>query len=449
MKLPERTNKIALSFILLSLLCLLAGALFGCIAALQFVYPGFASFLPFISNRPLHVSLILAWIFLSSIGGIYYYLPAYGGGLWRATAMQRVQFGLTIIAGICIIGSYLFGQFGGREYWEYPPVFSLIIVLAWIIFAVNFFLAIKHLQGKWPAYIWMWATGIVFFFIAFSESNLWLIAAIRNDPIRDITVQWKAYGSLIGSWNMLVYGTGLYLMQRISGNANLAWSKSAFLLYFLGLANLLFGWAHHIYIVPINAWIQGIAYAVSMSEWIVFFRIIYFWQGTVSTARQHLWLSSFRFLLTADAWIFLNIFLALLISIPAINRYTHGTHITVAHAMGSTIGINTMILLASCYFIAHDTAGEPHEASPRRVELGGWLILNASLVLFLLMLLVAGVRKGALLAQGVSFAGAMADVAPYLKTFAFTGLGIFLGLTLIVIPLSVRLAQRIRGTLTS
>ena len=36
-------------------------------------------------------------------------------------------------------------------------------------------------------------------------------------------------------------------------------------------------------------------------------------------------------------------------SIPALNLYTHGTHVTVAHAMGTTIGINSMILFAACF----------------------------------------------------------------------------------------------------
>ena len=38
-------------------------------------------------------------------------------------------------------------------------------------------------------------------------------------------------------------------------------------------------------------------------------------------------------------------------SIPAINIYTHGTHITVAHSMGTTIGINTSILIAALLYL--------------------------------------------------------------------------------------------------
>jgi nitric oxide reductase subunit B len=434
-------NKTALCFILLSLISLLGGALFGCIAALQFVYPDFAQFLPFFKNRPLHVSLVIAWIFLSSIGGIYYYLPTYCKGLWQTFTMQKTHLILFIITGICILSCYCLGIFGGREYWEYPPVFSLFILVTWIIFAINFFLSVRNIKGPWPVYIWMWATGVVFFIITFSESNLWLLPAIRNDSIRDVTIQWKAYGSLIGSWNMLVYGTGIFLMERISGNPNLARSKSSFLLYILGLINLLFGWAHHIYVVPINPIIRNISYLVSMSEWILLFRIIYTWRKNVSKAQQHIWLFSFRFILTSDVWVFLNIILALLISIPAINVYTHGTHITVAHAMGSTIGINTMILLASCFFIAKESAKSETVRDSGKQEFWGWVILNVSLLFFWLILILAGVKKGVLTAQGISFEEIMIAINPYMKIFAFTGIGIFAGLCLLLGPLLINLSK--------
>jgi nitric oxide reductase subunit B len=39
--------------------------------------------------------------------------------------------------------------------------------------------------------------------------------------------------------------------------------------------------------------------------------------------------------------------LAIIISLPALNLITPGTHVTVGHAMGTTIGINGMILLNS------------------------------------------------------------------------------------------------------
>jgi nitric oxide reductase subunit B len=427
--------------LLVGLLCLLGGAVFGCIAALQFIYPDFAHALPFFKNRPLHVSLILAWIFLTAMGGVLYYLPTVSKGPWSARAMQKVQLALLVLTGTAILTAYVFGIFGGREYWEYPPILSIGIAIAWTIFAVNVFLAISSLRERWPAYVWMWATGVVFFAFTFTEANLWLIPAIRNDPIRDITVQWKAYGSLIGSWNMLVYGTGLYVMERISGNEQLSRSRTAFALYVLGFLNLLFGWAHHIYVVPISPLIRNLAYVISMSEWLLFFRIIWNWRGTVSTARRFASLTAYRFMLASDVWIFVNILIALLISIPAINVITHGTHVTVAHAMGTTIGINTMILLSSVYYIAGQ-CGAPRIAE--RVTAWGIWVLNVALGVFILMLLASGISKGTAVSAGASFAQAAATTVPFMTVFAFSGIAVLAGLCMVAIPVALALARTLR-----
>jgi nitric oxide reductase subunit B len=54
---------------------------------------------------------------------------------------------------------------------------------------------------------------------------------------------------MVGSWNMLVYGTGIYLMEKTSGNGKAGPLPPAFFFYFLGLINLMFNWGHHTYIV--------------------------------------------------------------------------------------------------------------------------------------------------------------------------------------------------------
>jgi len=150
---------------------------------------------------------------------------------------------------------------------------------------------------------------------------------------------------------MLVYGTGMYVMEQTSGNSKPARSPEAFFFYFLGLINLMFNWGHHTYIVPAAPWIKNIAYFISMTELLILAHLILQWRKTMSEARKNYHRMPFRLLSYADAWILLNLTLAIIISVPAWNYYTHGTHITVAHAMGATIGINTMLLLASVFYI--------------------------------------------------------------------------------------------------
>lgn len=420
-------------FILIGMLALLAGLFFGAIGAFQMIFPDFLSQIPFYKARPLHVSLVVSWIFLIAIGGIYYYVPRYLGLKWYSQKLIGIHLVLFVSTGIAILLSYLYGRFGGREYWEFPPLLSLPIFLSWILFAINFYKTIFRYKGSWPVYLWMWASGIVFFFLTFLEANAWILDYVSGNIVREITIQWKAYGALVGSWNLLVYGTAIFLMERISGDTKMAYSRMAFLLYFLGLTNLIFGWAHHTYIVPSAPWIRHLAYGVSMTELLIFGKIIWDWKKSLSTAKKWLHLLPYKFLFASDIWIFLNLGLALIMSVPGLNLITHGTHITVAHAMGTTIGINSMILLSSIFYVLKgDRNQSRYLRAGNSVKYGYWL-LNISLAVFWFSLITAGLGKG-LAEKSLSFQEIMQLIDPYLRAFAFSGLGLMLGLFMILIP---------------
>lgn len=422
-------KELGIFFIFLAILSLLGGLFFGSISAFQFIFPDFFATIPFFKNRPLHVSLVVSWIFLSVIGGIYYYLPKYCGLPLFSRRMGIVHIWLFFITGLLVISSYLMGKFGGREYWEFPALLAIPIFISWILFGINYFKTVFKKIGQWPVYMWMWATGICFFLFTFTEAYLWVFPYFRNDLIRDLTVQWKAYGALVGSWNMLVYGTAIFVMERVKGDETIAKSKLAFLMYLLGLTNLMFGWAHHIYIVPTAPWIRYLSYTISMTELLILAKIIWNWKSSLQEAKKDYYFLPYRFIIASDLWIFLNLALALLISIPAINIFTHGTHITVAHAMGSTIGINTMILLSSVLFIISDVTQYPFSKKETVIIRAGFWITNISLTIFWICLIMAGAEKGRLIIENqLTFQAIMEKISPYLLSFAFAGLGIFVGL---------------------
>tara|TARA_R110002096_G_scaffold154_11_gene799 strand:- start:5388 stop:6743 length:1356 start_codon:yes stop_codon:yes gene_type:complete len=419
-----------LRFMRLGILSLAAGMFFGVIGGFQFLFPEFLQELLFTKTRPLHVSLVIASIFLLAIGGIYFYLPRQCKlALYSIRAVQ-LHFWIFLATGIAIILCYLSGQFGGREYFEFPPILSLPIFLTWILFGVNYFNTVRQDATAWPVYYWMWGTGIVFFFITYTEAHLYLIPYFRENMVREIMVQWKSYGALTGSWNMLVYGTALFLATRISGCDKYARSKMAFGLYFLGLFNLMFGWAHHTYLVPSDTWIRSFAYFVSMTELFIFGKIIWDWRASLQDWQKNRHCNAYRFLFAADIWVFVNLALALVISVPAFNLFTHGTHITVAHAMGSTIGINLMILLASVFYVIREEL--PHEVHARCSQhlRAGYLTINLSLAVFFTALVLAGIGKGSY--DGSSFQEMMSGIRPFLIVFTLSGVSLMIGFWMVL-----------------
>jgi len=423
-------NLIGLKFMRLGMLALAVGMFFGVIGGFQFVFPEFLQELLFTKTRPLHVSLVVSWIFLIAIGGIYFYLPRQQNlKLWSFKA-ANIHFWVFIVTGLAILFSYLTGKFGGREYFEYPAALSIPIFITWLMFGVNYFRTVTKSKGPWPVYYWMWATGIIFFTITFCEAYLWMIPYFRESMIREIIVQWKSYGALTGSWNMLVYGTAIYVASRIAGDEETAKSKLAYSLFFLGLFNLMFGWAHHTYLVPSQTWIRTFAYIVSMTELLILGKILWDWRGSLQTFQKHKYCNAYRFMFAADIWIFVNLILALIISVPALNLITHGTHITVAHAMGSTIGINTMILLSSVFYVIREELPQHvHAGCTKQVQLGFWTA-NISLAVFFGALVLAGLGKG--LYTGASFQDMMLQIRPFLVVFAVSGITLMLGIWIVL-----------------
>ena len=437
------TDKAAKAFLVLRPELLIDWFSIWGIGRMQYIFPAFLKDqLSFQKTRPLHVYLVITWIFTAAQAGIYYYLPRiskrsihWQKGVWLHFTMQL------IISASIIIGFFL-GYFGGREYLEFPPLLGGFILLSWIPFAINFFLTLKPNYKTAPVYIWMWSTGIIFFFITLSESYLWLFDFFRTNIVRDMTVQWKAIGSMVGSWNMLVYGTGMYVMEKMSDNEKPARSSLAFFFYFLGLTNLMFNWGHHTYIVPAAPWIRMVAYIISMTELLILGNIILQWRKTLSTARKNYHRLPMRLLTYADVWIFLNLALALTISVPAWNFYTHGTHITVAHAMGATIGINTMLLLASVFYFLQKENLQSVLQKKKWIS-GGIIITNISLLLFWASLIGSGLIKISSSLNNVPFYALIQKLQPYFKIFTYSGILLFVGLgILIFMSLKILLSKK-------
>ena len=422
-------------FILLAICSLLLGLLFGVIGGMQYILPPFLKDqLAFQKTRPLHVYLIINWIFSTSVGCIYYFLPAVTGRKLYSAAIAMAHFTLQVIILLIVVTGFLAGRFSGREYLEFPSWVSLLILFNWTLLMINFFASVPFKFNNAPAYVWMWATGILFYFITMLEAQLWLLPYFNNNIVRDLTIQWKALGSMVGAWNMLIYGTSMYVMETITKDKTVGRSKTAYFFYFLSLTNMMFNWGHHTYIVPSSPLVKEISYAISMTELLFIGRIIYSWRKSYIAAKLNYHYLPFRILSTGDLWVLLNLILSIAISVPTINRYTHGTHITVAHAMGATIGINTMLLLGSLFFMVDQIAPKILKKLKNYFSFSIRL-LNISLMIFWMSLLISGLIKSIDIQRKDAFAVMMQNLQPYFKIFTFSGILVMLGLFLILVPL--------------
>ncbi len=209
-------NRTALFFLIAALSALSLGVFFGLFASLQYIIPDFLKdYIPFNKMRPFHVTTVISWIVLCATGSIYFFITQVEHFQLFSKRLSKVHFVLFMFTGLGIYASFLSGKMEGREYLAFTPLLTIPILIGWVLFGVNYFKTILRNVKQWPVYYWMWGTGIVFMIYHLCEAHFWLIPNFREHFIRDISVQWKSYGSFVGSWNMLVYGIAIYIMSKI------------------------------------------------------------------------------------------------------------------------------------------------------------------------------------------------------------------------------------------
>lgn len=437
----------SLIFLLVGLFALLGGALIGVLISMVYVFPDFLNdFIPFNQLRPMHTTFVVSWIIMTAVGGIYFYITKIENLKLYSPKLAVAHIVLYLILALIIPFAYITQRMGGREYLEFSPYLILPILLGWFFFGINYFKTMLRQVRNWPAYYWMWGIGIVFMIFHMSESNFWLFKSIREDYIRDATIQWKSYGSFVGSWNMLVYGTALYLMSKIKDTTNIARGKQTFFFLFLGLTNLMFGWAHHTYMMPSPGWVRYLAYGVSMTEWIIFIKIIWSWSKSLSKKDKRKYSMTYKFILASDAWVFINLVMALFMSIPSFNYFSHGTHITVAHSMGTTIGINTCILFASLTYIISRLNGKEILT---KFASKAYYLFNGSLFAFFATLVIMGIKKMIWQENEGTYGELHESSYGFYVVFVLSGIVLFCSIALIVVPMiRALLPYAVRATLS-
>jgi len=373
--------------------------LFGILAALYSIpalAPSFQAVgLDMRQLRPLHTAFASSWIFLGGVAVVHRWLQDHGGAPTSADRWRmRIQVWSWAIAGCGILISLAMGVGSGREYVGFHPVFSAFILLGWLCYAWNFFRVAGPGFFERPIYLTMWGVGMLFFVVTFVEQHLYLIPAIFENPTQDLQVQWKATGTLVGSFNLFVYGSIIYIGERISRDPSYGHSKLAYSLFAVGLLNSFTNFAHHTYHLPQDQLVKWISFVVSMTEIIILWRATFDLWRLVRASEEREWCAARGSFAASKHWTVFILVSSVLISIPPLNAIIHGTYAVTGHAMGATIGIDTMVLLGAIIWIlgeylqareGENAAAVLHDRSIRRAVIGlnigvaalvGWLHIS-------------------------------------------------------------------------
>jgi len=314
--------------------------------------------------RPIHATFAIAWIFVAGAAVVYRYLEDVGGPATKADRIRlRIQVLCWAAAGVGVIGTLALGITSGREYIGFHPIISVLIVIGWCCYLWNFYRVVGKSFWRQPVYVTMWGVALIFFLYTFLEQHAYLLPRIFADPVQDLRVQWKATGTLVGSFNLFVYGTIVYIGEQMTGDKSYGHSKIAYALFAVGLLNSFTNFGHHSYHLPQSAAVNWISFVVSMTEITILARCISdVWRMMRDGGGEpNATTVAFN---SAKWWTFGILFSSLLISVPPLNSVIHGTYVVTGHAMGATIGIDTMVLLAAIFWLLKEFVSARDGADP-------------------------------------------------------------------------------------
>lgn len=416
-------------------LCLYFSVVFGILSALYYipsVAPVFqAAGLSLQELRPLHTTFVSAWLFVGAVSFVLQYLIESGGELKGVErGLFVVQISTWVIAGVGALGALLMGFTSGREYIGFPPIISVFIMVGWIAFLLLF--AKRVWRGFWsrPVYVYMWGVGVFFFVWTFTEGHAWMLRSVQQYPVADIQIQWKSCGTLVASFNQMVYGCLFYLGEKLGDDERIAHSQKAFALFGVGLLNSFTNYAHHTYHLPQSEIIKWVAFIVSMLEIIILYQVLKDVLGVAETYVKGKVPNSplKRFVQASKCWNLFLLTLALGISIPTLNTFIHGTHVVMAHAMGSEIAIDTYILLAVFVMAISEYRGQVvFDRDDRNASIiSNFRWMNLALILLVTILMVNGLFTGMAVYFEINPPAIIEKVFPFCLAFAGITFAFFL-----------------------
>lgn len=346
--------------------------------------------------RAIHTTFSFAWVFLGGVAIVYFYLLSECGPLSAAVRKRFIwHLVIWVLAGTGIFVTLLAGKFSGREYAEYHPAFAVLILIGWLLFARNYFACVGFSLRDRPVYIYMWTVGIPLFVYAFLEGRLYVFEFLSNRPLRDLAIQWKSNGVLVGSFNQIIYGALMYISCRMQGDDRYAYSRTAFSLFLVGVLNTFTNYGHHTFHLPQSPWIHWISFLVSMLEAIILAKVLFdllALRKAAPAARDVR--VAVRFMRYATAWTCVLLVLALAISIPPLNALIHGTYVVVAHVMGSMIAIDSLILWATLAYLLRFVVGTEHPTVAGARVYAMVPLANLFLLVFLGAFMARGITAG-------------------------------------------------------
>lgn len=315
----------------------------GALAGTVYVMPNFLSeILPFNILRMIHTNALIVWLLMGFFGAGYYLIPEEAERDIESPLLAYVQLGLLMFGALAAVVGYVFRIHEGREFLEQPLWIKAAIVVVALIFLYNVSMTI--MKGRKTAIgnvllLGMWGIAVFWLFAFFNPANIAL----------DKIYWWYVVHLWVeGVWELVMASILAFLMIKMTGVDREVIEKWLYAIVGLALFSGLLGTGHHYYWIGAPGYWQWVGSIFSTFEIAPFFAMVIFaftmvWKGRRDHPNKAAMLWSLGCTIGAffgaGIWGFMH-------TLSFVNRYSHGTQITAAHAHLAFFGAYVMLNLA-------------------------------------------------------------------------------------------------------
>ena len=424
---------------------MVVGTLAGLVCAIHLVAPDFfanISWLEFGRVRPTHTNTVFLGFLVSSlIGCALYILPkTLGNKLASESAgvLAAVFYNAAVLSGDL---GLLLGHTQGREYAEYVWGSDLLVVLAFLLLAINVVLTI--VRRKEPLlYVsaWYFAGAVLWTCLMYPLGNVMWHFDGASTGVPDAIILWfyghNVFGLLV---TPLAVGITYYTIPRIAKAPLYSQTLSL-----IGFWTLLMFYTHigghHLLQAPIPTWLKTVSvidsYAMMLPVAAVLVNQWYTARGRFDRFWAH---PSGKLMMVGTIWYAIVCIQGPLQSLPWVQRVTHLDNWVVGHAHIALLGFTGFIAIGGMFYVLEHIRGRLY--SERLVNAQYWLIL-IGLLGFFIFLTIAGVVQGHEWLMGGTVYRTVPMLKPWMTLRLFFGLfvitGACIGLYNVIMTLRMR-----------
>ena len=355
-------NRIVKFFAYATLFWGVIGMVVGLLAALQLVFPALTfdfAYTTFGRIRPLHTNaVIFAFVGNGIFTGVYYSLQRLCKARMFNDKLSYIHFwGWQFIIVLAAL-TFIFGITTGKEYAELEWPIDILVALIWVVFGWNMFgTIIKRRTRHIYVAIWFYiATFVTVAVLHIVNSIAIPVSLLKSYPIyagvQDALVQWWYGHNAVAFFLTTPYlGLMYYFLPKAANRPVYSYRLS--IIHFWALI-FLYIWAgpHHLLYNALPDWAQtlGMVFSVMLiaPSWGGMVNGLLTLRGAWDKVREEPVLKFFVVAVTAYGMSTLE---GPLMSIKAINAFTHFTDWTVAHAHVGALGWNGFLTFGMLYFL--------------------------------------------------------------------------------------------------